>query len=92
MTANRCIPKLKSTENMLYLFAAVYQKTGADERSAPVFLIDKSTEKYSATTLCWDGHKNLNDGLRQFILQNFHLFAAMISFKRMKFYAYKGTD
>lgn len=39
MTANRCIPKLKSTENMLYLFAAVYQKTGADERSAPVFCL-----------------------------------------------------
>ena len=36
MTANRCIPKLKSTENMLYLFAAVYQKTGADERQLPI--------------------------------------------------------
>lgn len=57
-----------------------------------LFLIYKSTEKYSGTTLCWDGHKNLNDGLRQLILQSFHLFAAMISFKCMKFYAYKGTD
>lgn len=27
---------------MLYLFAAVYQKTGADERSAPVFCYIKA--------------------------------------------------